>query len=365
MIAGALILRVAALFAPVSLSDDVYRYAYDGAIVIEGGDPYEHRPRELGGDLSRLNSPDYYSVYPPLAQGAFALAALTPDPVFALRLLFVICDLLAIAILLPIARRPLLLYAWCPLVYWEIAAGAHTEALMLPFLALFARAMLDARFGRAAMWLGLAASAKLTALVLLPLLFVHAWRERAAWRTAPAIAIPILSFAPFASAHLAPHVGESLALYARTFSFNTPVYYGVRWLFGYERGWNEPMDHVILPLLAALTVLWLAVAARRDVLSGIALSFAGYLLLSRVIHPWYLLPALPFAALAGRRAILLFAVLTPLSYLRYDPLGHESPFVLAAQVIPPLLLVVHENRVRFAQLFRGLQGLLRGARGRA
>src|SRR5688572_19275438 len=49
VLGGAAVLRIAALFAPVSLSDDVHRYVWDGAIVVEGGDPYEHRPRELGG----------------------------------------------------------------------------------------------------------------------------------------------------------------------------------------------------------------------------------------------------------------------------------------------------------------------------
>src|SRR5262245_17331799 len=79
VLGGAAVLRIAALIAPVSLSDDVFRYAWDGALILDGIDPYAVLPIEVVGraglsaaDLSLLNSPGYYTIYPPLAQAVFA-----------------------------------------------------------------------------------------------------------------------------------------------------------------------------------------------------------------------------------------------------------------------------------------------------
>src|SRR5690606_6557773 len=102
---GALLLRLAALCAPLSLSDDAHRYVWDGALLLEGRDPYASRPEEIAPPaglaedvLERMNSPRYYSVYPPLAQASFAMSvaigrAAHIDPTTVLRALFVLADL--------------------------------------------------------------------------------------------------------------------------------------------------------------------------------------------------------------------------------------------------------------------------------
>jgi hypothetical protein len=108
VLAIAALLRLGALFAPVYLSDDLYRYLWDGQLVVEGLNPYAETPRDaaiLGyGDrelLGHLNSPHYHSTYPPIAQGLFALSVLLEDLTGftegrALRLLFILADLIAI-----------------------------------------------------------------------------------------------------------------------------------------------------------------------------------------------------------------------------------------------------------------------------
>ena len=47
VLGGALLLRLAALAAPVSLSDDAYRYVWDGALLVEGRDPYASRAQSI------------------------------------------------------------------------------------------------------------------------------------------------------------------------------------------------------------------------------------------------------------------------------------------------------------------------------
>jgi hypothetical protein len=380
VLGGALLLRLAALAAPVSLSEDVHRYVWDGTLLASGHDPFAARPREvvglpgLGADrLAQLNSPDYYSVYPPLAQLAFALGGVARlaglDGELLLRAAFVGFDLLAIALLIGLSRRLgrprwwALLYAWNPLVVWEVAGSGHTEALMVPPLLLALGAALDARPARAGLWLGLAASAKLSALVLAPVLLVHLARRvgpaRAARFAGAAAAVLALGFVPFMSPHLWPHVRESLALYQEVFSFNAPVYYAARHLLGYEEGVTPPVDAALMPWLTAATLAWIGAVAlhqtgeRRRLVAGLAWAYVGYLLLSRVVHPWYLLPPLALGVLANGRALVLLSLLVPLSYLRYHPLGREAPWVIALQVVPFALLALldaaRERRARRAR----------------
>jgi hypothetical protein len=76
--------------------------------------------------------------------------------------------------------------------------------------------------------------------------------------------------------------------------------------------------------------------------ASLAYAYVGYLLLSRVVHPWYLLPALALGVLAARPSIAVVSTLAALSYLRYDPLGVESPFVIALVYTPFAIVLVAE-----------------------
>lgn len=372
-VAGAALLRFAVLSAPVSLSDDVHRYVWDGALTIHGRSPYAHRPSDVVGAapgldaarLARLNSPRYFTVYPPLAQLAFAAAASAEprvDGALALRALFGAFDLITVVALLALldrlgrARAWALAYAWNPLVYWELVAGGHTEALLVPLLVLAALAAIDARPGRAGALLGLAASAKLTALVVLPLFVVHLAARRGLGRAlgAAGLALAVLAagFLPFASAALIPNVRESLALFGGRFSFNAPLYYALRDGMGYVEGLRPPVDPVLVPALAAATLASLALVVfvqdgtRQRFVAGLALGLLALLLFARVVHPWYLAPALAFGVAARSPSILLASLLLPLSYLRYHPFGREEPWVLVVEFVPILAVLLVEIGLR-------------------
>ena len=89
----AILLRLALLGAFPALSDDIYRFVWDGRLWLEGQNPFDHLPvwyLEEGNQLpglskalfSELNSPEYYTIYPPVAQGLFALSCwLSPNSV--------------------------------------------------------------------------------------------------------------------------------------------------------------------------------------------------------------------------------------------------------------------------------------------
>lgn len=133
-------LRLMLLFRNPELSDDLFRYLFDGLMIRDGFNPYAAAPsmaRTAGAQATALaplvNHNDLTTIYPPGAQVLFALGALTGG-VTGMKLVFVLMDFTACVLVLGILRRlglpdsRLILYAWHPLPIFEIGASGHVDA---------------------------------------------------------------------------------------------------------------------------------------------------------------------------------------------------------------------------------------------
>ena len=140
ILAVAALLRLLALPLTPSLSDDVYRYLWDGRVAGSGANPYLLTPDDeslagLRDDLwNRTAHRDVATVYPPLALGMFAAAAALPEPLLAYKLALAAVDLAGCALLLALARRrgnglAALAYVWNPLLVVEGAGMGHVDVL--------------------------------------------------------------------------------------------------------------------------------------------------------------------------------------------------------------------------------------------
>ncbi len=143
----AVALRLFLLAAPVS--DDVYRYVWEGRVRLAGFNPYLLSPDDPAlthlrdASWPRINHPNHAAIYPPLAEGICALVtAIHPGP-FAFKIAFLIADLLTVAALagwLRVARldpRRVIVYALCPATLSAFALRAHIDVLMLLSVAVF------------------------------------------------------------------------------------------------------------------------------------------------------------------------------------------------------------------------------------
>jgi alpha-1,6-mannosyltransferase len=154
-----IIFRVLFLFSWPALSDDYFRFIWDGRLVVAGFNPFEHLPsyyltfnEQISGInaelFQQLNSPQYFSVYPSFCQIVFALSAwLAPQNnwgmVLIMRLIVLTAEIGNIVILLKLLRyyqkpaKQVLWYALNPLVIVELTGNLHFEAFMLFFLFAF------------------------------------------------------------------------------------------------------------------------------------------------------------------------------------------------------------------------------------
>jgi len=226
--------RLVLLFSEPIQEVDIYRYLWDGQVVGSGGNPYRYSPHHvLAADshgplpaglerladlrdrspttaaiLSRVHFGELTSVYPPVSQAVFALAALlTPEQaglpmhLLVMKSLIVLFDLATLGMLVLLLRQAglpqewCLMYAWCPLVLKEFANSGHLDsiAVFLAISALSAAVRLLYPAGmtgsgipetssRRWLWisavlLALGAGAKIFPIIFAPLLILSAWRR--------------------------------------------------------------------------------------------------------------------------------------------------------------------------------------------
>ena len=330
-------LRIALLFAPVTWTDDHYRYIWDGLCSIHGISPFAHTPEELVASdpevftpehFSKLNSPRFYSVYPPVAQAVFAISAWVGGgalwrTTLALRVIMIAFEVLTILalgkLLATNLRRTQLvaLYALNPLVLMEFTVNIHTEALMIaPSLAAILYFHRQ-QFNASAVFLTISAAAKLWPLFFLAWIPSQLGLKQSVRYIGLVLALFIAGWIPLYTAEMLPHFSSSLALYVSYLEFNGPLFEGLRWLIG-----DGPVKGT--GLLSALTLLGLTAytlflwkTKRTPWPEAMLWLLAIYLMGAQAVHPWYMLPLVALAPLTGWRWPVLWSLLIVPTYLTY------------------------------------------------
>jgi alpha-1,6-mannosyltransferase len=187
ILAIAIACRLAVLFSEPYLSTDIYRYVWDGIVQHAHISPYRYVPGNPALEFLRapnqdifdnINRRDYaHTIYPPAAQALFYLITWISPTVTFMKTAMVFFEgimmyaLMALLRNLGIRREQILLYAWCPLLIWEIAGSGHLDSAAMAFIAL----ALLARYRRqpilTGLFLAIAILLKFYPLILFPALY--------------------------------------------------------------------------------------------------------------------------------------------------------------------------------------------------
>ncbi len=341
----ALLFRATLFFSAPSLSDDVYRYVWDGALVNHGVNPYQYAPGapELSAYrdaiYERVNHKDIGTPYGPIMMLASAAAEQFAHSIHAMKILFLVFDGLVILLLLRLLdmackpRSHVLLYAWNPLAVVEIAGSGHNDILAV-FLMLASLYLLLSEHARVASFAAMSAvAAKYFSLLFLPAVWKRLGPSK--WFIAPlALALFFGPFYPYLDQHLA-----SVFKVGTAWRFNDGAFALLNFITG---------SPTISKAIAAATFAAVAVTIyRRDMppLKGAMWLIGSALLLTSTLHPWYLLWLLPFLCFYPQRAWILFTGLVMLSYhvvIRYAAEGvwEENMWVKLGIYVPFFTLLV-------------------------
>ncbi|MFT5089780.1 MAG: alpha-1,6-mannosyltransferase [Candidatus Latescibacterota bacterium] len=331
---AALLFRLTMWNSPASLSDDIYRYIWDGRVQLHGINPYRYAPDApqllpLRNDLhAQINHREVPTIYPPLAQLFFLAAAAVREHPATIKLGLIAFDFalcLLLSRLLTLRQqdpRRVLLYAWHPLPLVEIAGSGHIDALGIFFLMLALYALVASRKKAAACALAAAFLSKLVPALLLPIFWKLSGSTRyTSLRDLVHLEgrLPVFCFPLLCLLGLLPYAGvgsdmvAGLNTYLRHWHFNDFIYSALR-----------DALQVIDPA-AALHARWLCTALLlstvyytvKNTVDPIRAAFwlmGAYTLLSPTLHPWYVLWILPFMPFFCRWSWILFAALVLLAY---------------------------------------------------
>ena len=379
---GGLFLRILLLFMIPNLSDDIYRFIWDGQLTWNVVHPFAHIPAwyfENGFPdyldpalYDRLNSPGYFTVYPPVSQFFFMMtAAVTQgDPFWSsvlLRVFLIAAETGTFFLLREICSqsgmdpRRTAWYWLNPLVLLEITGNLHFEGFMIFFLFLSLVLLIRQYWWMAGAAFGLAVGVKLLPLIFLPVIWKHiGWRSFRVFVLMTGSVLLIYTL-PFLDMAFIYGLQDSLALYFQKFEFNASIYYLVR-EFGYwYKGYN--IIETAGPRLAMVTFLLISLFALRHsplkvrLSSAMGISLTLYLLLATTVHPWYLLVLIPLFLLQDIYFPVLWSALVVLSYAGYTPDGYTEnlwlTFVEYALVIVYMIYeLVYQKRMHYNPFYR-------------
>lgn len=357
---AALLVRAVLLAAPPSLSDDLFRYLWEGRVVAWGENPFLHAPDWAGWPAdpvrAQVNHPELSTIYPPLALWLFAGIASIYYHIISIKITFGLFDAgiaLALAWVLQgrgRSDRAAWLYALHPLGAVESAGNGHLEAAAILCLVLAVGAWDRERQGRLRPGWAVALAAAGAGLKLLPgallpglLRGPHA-RRRALVAAAACLALFAVSL-PFLSA--GPGLLRGFGAYAARWSFNGALYPLFEAGFG---GAARPVAVAVGALVAA-GALW----RRRDPAEAALWVGGAFVLLSPTVHPWYIGWAWVPALICGVRAWTALACAAPLAYAvlaTWDPATgawQEMAWTRVAVYLPFLTAMIAECAWRWTR----------------
>jgi alpha-1,6-mannosyltransferase len=332
--------RLICLFSPPFLSTDIYRYVWDGKVQAAGINPYRYIPADP--HLAFLRDADIYpninrrtyahTVYPPGAQMLFLLITRIGASVPWMKAGMVGLEALTIWALVKLLaavglrREQVLIYAWHPLVFWEVASSGHVDGAALPLIAL--ALLFYVRHKPVATGVALAAATliKLYPIALFPALYRRSnWRD---WKM-PAVLAAILVAAYACYSSVGWHVFGFLPEYAREEGLESGTRYFLLTLARHGLHW-EALPTAAFYVFAALLLLGLALWAflrsetgQRAAIRCCFVIATAVMLLFSSHYPWYYLWLLPFVCVIPYVPMLYF--ITACFYLYTTSLANPGP----------------------------------------
>jgi hypothetical protein len=339
--------RVLLLFSVPNLSDDVYRFIWDGRLSANGINPFSHLPTEIMQMLPvtgiteelfiQLNSQVHYAIYPPVMQGFFWIAAkIFPVNVYGaivlLKCIIVLFEIATFFLLIQLLQRLslpkhlVLLYILNPLVITELTGNVHLDGVMIFFVLLAFLLLLKNNWSASAIFLGLGVATKLLPVLFIPLLINKLGWKRGLLYSLITGVTTLLLFALVFDMATVQHLLNSVDLFIRRFEFNASVYYIVRYIGTLVKGYN--IIGIAGPFLILLSALIIFIISFRNKNIGWQPFFtktlfiiSAWLLFSTTVHPWYICLPIALAVFTPYYFAILWSFTATLSYAAY----HTNP----------------------------------------
>ncbi|NER10367.1 hypothetical protein SAMN06265375_10190 [Muriicola jejuensis] len=370
-----LLFRIVLLFSIPNLSQDFYRFLWDGHLVLIGENPYLYTPDGLmessgalipmGDSLLRGMGPlsaANFSNYPPLSQLLYAVSVWLGGgkvlgSLIAMRSILLLADVgifyFGRKLLKLFNRSPHLIFWYFlnPLVIIELGGNVHFEGVMLCFLLCALYLIHSGKWVPAALVLSLSISVKLIPLMFLPLFFKTFGLKKGLMFNILVILGVALTALPFYHPQFSGNYLATLSLWFSNFEFNASIYNVVKHL-------GSTMDLKPWELIKTygkifpfLVIAWVGLLSflrgnrsPQDLALSMLLILTLYFFMSPTVHPWYIISLVVLCLFTDFRFPLIWSATLILSYSAYrtDPEVVESMGFLVVEYLSVYAFLVYE-----------------------
>ena len=393
-----ILFRLIFLFATPNLSQDFYRFIWDGRMILEGLNPYLSLPEsfiqqginpiteasELYEGMGEMNG-SHYTNYPPLNQLCFLIAALFSSKsifgaIVVLRLLIILADIGILYFgkkLLEKLQLPVKHIFWFilnPFIIIEMTGNLHFEPVMIFFLIWGLYKLQQQKWIVAAILIACAVSVKLIPLLFLPLFYQWFAKRpfgsdkednfilvRGQWSSPSFLKlisfysiilfVNLFLFLPFYASELVTNYSNSVGLWFRTFEFNASFYYLFREIGYLFRGWNEiAIIGKITPIVTIVFILILTFFRKNktgiQLITALLFGLCFYYFTATTVHPWYLATPIILSVFTKYKFPIVWSLVVILSYQAYSnsPWEENLWFVLLEYLIVFSFLIYEIKR---------------------
>ncbi|MBO6533232.1 MAG: polyprenol phosphomannose-dependent alpha 1,6 mannosyltransferase MptB [Muricauda sp.] len=370
-----ILFRLVFLMAEPNLSQDFYRFLWDGELIKNGINPYLYTPdqimeqghvtfanmKELREGMTDLNA-RHYSNYPPVNQVLFALASILGGgsilgSTIAMRLIIILADLGALYFgrkLLQQLNKANNLAFWYflnPLAIIELTGNLHFEGVMLFFFVWALYVISINKWLWATPVYAISIMVKLMPMLFLPLFIKYfGFKKSIAFYTLVLLGCTALLF-PFYSSVFIDNYSETVGLWFSNFEFNASIYNVVKKI-GVTYFEAKPWELIdtygsFIQKVVVVIVLLLAFLRKNQkmesLITSMVFALACYYFLSTTVHPWYVVFLLGFSIFTDYRFPLLWSFAIILSYYTYsNPNYTENLGLLAIEYLLVIGFFIYE-----------------------
>ncbi len=356
LVAFTVLFRIIFLLAIPNLSQDFYRFIWDGRMIYEGLNPYLYLPEnfitsgklpipqaeELYKGMGIMNG-SHYTNYPPINQLCFFIASIISNKsilgaAIVMRSLIIFADVgilyFGSKLLKNINKNKNLIFIYLlnPFIIIELTGNLHFETVMLFFLIWSLYLLQKRKWVLAAIVFALSISVKLIPLIFLPLFLkwflIH--KDKIVWKNFKKlitfyliiIIFTLVLFLPFFSKTLISNYANSVGLWFRNFEFNASFYYLFREVGYLFRGYNEIA--VIGKIIPLLTIAFLLIVtffkknnSIRSLTNSMLIALSFYYFTTTTMHPWYIATLIILSVFTNYRYPVIWSFVVILSYQAY------------------------------------------------